>query len=160
MKKTILALALLLTGFSFAQIKVIETIPVIRLGSIGQNDLFIQHEGNEYTFFYKNIENEDAITSKSFTFKDLNNDFENLHEIIASGFVANPLLDIKLELPKDYVWLHYSTNLGRNFVQFMSKNIKNESTGVSKAFTIQEIDKLFEKKADIKKTDETMSEFK
>ena len=32
-----------------------------------------------------------------------------------------------------------------------------ESTGVSKAFTIQEINKLFEKKANIKKTDETMS---
>jgi hypothetical protein len=142
MKKTILALSLFVTCFSFAQIKVIETIPVIRLGSIGQNDVFIQQEGNEFTFFYKNIENEESVTSKSFAFKDLNNDFENLHEIIASGFVSNPLLDIKLELPKDYVWLHFSTNLGRTFVQFMSKNIKNESTGVSKAFTIQEINKL------------------
>jgi hypothetical protein len=160
MKKTILALALFITCFSFGQIKVIETIPVIRLGSIGQNDMFIQHEGNEFTFFYKNIENEEAITSKSFAFKDLNNDFENLHEIIASGFVATPLLDIKLELPKDFVWLHYSTNLGRTFVQFMSKNIKNESTGVSKAFSIEEINKLFEKKPDVKKADATMSEFK
>lgn len=159
MKKTILALVVLISSFSFAQIKIIETIPVIRLGSIGQNDMYIQHEGNEFTFFYKNIENENMVTQKSFTFKDLNNDFENLHEIIASGFVANPLLDIKLELPYDYVWLHYSTNLGKNFVQFMSKNIKNESTGVSKSFTIQEIDKLFEKKADLKKTD-ALSEFK
>ena len=160
MKKTILALALIITSFTFGQIKVIETIPVIRLGSIGQSDVFIQHEGNEFTFFYKNIENEDSINSKSFSFKDLDNDFQNLHEIIASGFVANPLQDIKLELPKDYVWLHYSSSLGRNFVQFMSKNIKNESTGVSKAFTIQEINKLFEKKPEVKKADETMSEFK
>lgn len=160
MKKTILALALSVSCLSFAQIKVIETIPVIRLGSIGQNDMFIQQEGNEFTFFYKNIENEESVTSKSFAFKDLNNDFENLHEIIASGFESNPLLDIKLELPKDYVWLHFSTNLGRNFVQFMSKNIKNETTGVSKAFTIQEIDKLFEKKIDTKKTNNNMSEFK
>ena len=58
MKKTILALALLVSCLSsVAQIKVIETTPIIRLGSIGQNDVYIQTEGDKYTFYYKNIEN-------------------------------------------------------------------------------------------------------
>ena len=56
MKKVIIALALISNCIAFAQIKVIETTPVVRLGSIGQNDMFIQHEGEEYTFFYKNVE--------------------------------------------------------------------------------------------------------
>lgn len=165
MKKTILALALLVTGLSsVAQIKVIETTPIIRLGSIGQNDVYIQTEGDKYTFYYKNIENEDVITTKSFTFRDLDNDYENLHKIILSGFESNPLLDIKLELPDEYVWLHYSKSLDRTFVQFMTRNKNNEATGFSKVFTVDQINKLFEKKLPKKFTeaskDDNMSEFK
>ena len=48
MKKIILACALFITFFSNAQIKVIETTPIIRLGSIGQNDMFILTEGNKF----------------------------------------------------------------------------------------------------------------
>ncbi|MCO6163805.1 MULTISPECIES: hypothetical protein [unclassified Flavobacterium] len=166
MKKVIIALALISNCIAFAQIKVIETTPVVRLGSIGQNDMFIQHEGEEYTFFYKNVEKEEETNTRSFSFKDLDNDFAKLQEIIVSGFNADPLLDIKLELPNQFVWLHYSKNLDRTFVQFMSKNKNNEVTGVSKAFTLSQIDKLFEKKATNgnskgkKKGDDVMSEFK
>ena len=163
MKKIILACVLFITFLSNAQIKVIETTPIIRLGSVGQNDIFILTEGNKYTFFYKNVENEEAINSKSFYFKDLNNDYEALNKIIVDGFNADPLLDIKLELPEDFVWLHYSKNLGQTFVQFMVKNKKNETTGVTKAFNLEQINKLFEKKLEKKekkdKKDE-MSEFK
>ena len=162
MKKIILACALFITFFSNAQIKVIETTPIIRLGSIGQNDMFILTEGNKYTFFYKNVENEESINSKSFYFKDLNNDYENLHKIIVDGFNADPLLDIILELPEDFIWLHYSKNLGQTFVQFMVKNKKNESTGVTNAFNLAQINKLFEKKLekkDKKEKKDDMSEF-
>jgi hypothetical protein len=161
MKKIILAAALFISCFSFSQIKVIETTPIIRLGSIGQNDIFIQTEGNKYTIFYKNVEKEDSVNLQSFSFKDLNNDYENLHKIIVDGFLSDPLLDIKLELPNEFVWLHYSKELGQTFVQFMSKNKKSEITGVTKAFNTDQINKLFEKKLTKKgDKDEAMSEFK
>lgn len=159
MKKTILACTLLITFLSNAQIKVIETTPIIRLGSVGQNDMYILTEANKYTFFYKNIENEESINSKSFYFKDLNNDYEALNKIIVDGFTSDPLLDIKLELPEDFVWLHYSKNLGQTYVQFMAKNKKNETTGVSKAFNLDQINKLFEKKLPKKDKKDEMSEF-
>ncbi|MEQ3691892.1 MAG: hypothetical protein ABNG98_10355, partial [Flavobacterium sp.] len=108
------------------------------------------------------VENEESINSKSFYFKDLNNDYEALHKIIIDGFNSDPLLDIKLELPEDFVWLHYSKNLGQTFVQFMAKNKKNETTGVTKAFNLEQINKLFEKKLEKKEKKESkdeMSEF-
>ena len=147
MKKVLVALTLTLNCIAFAQIKIVETVPVVRLGSIGQNDIFIQNEGDKYTFYFKNVEKEEETNTRSFSFKDIDNDFVKLQEIIVNGFNADPLFDIKLELPNEFVWLHYSKELDRTFVQFMSKNKNNEITGVSKAFNINQIDKLFEKKA-------------
>ena len=146
MKKVLVALTLILNCVAFAQIKIVETVPIVRLGSIGQNDIFIQNEGDKYTFYFKNVEKEEETNTRSFSFKDLDNDFSKLQEIIVSGFSADPLLDVKLELPNEFVWLHYSKELDRTYVQFMSKNKNNEITGVSKAFSIDQIDKLFEKK--------------
>ena len=146
MKKVLVALTLTLNCIAFAQIKIVETVPVVRLGSIGQNDIFIQNEGDKYTFYFKNVEKEEETNTRSFSFKDIDNDFAKLQEIIVNGFNADPLFDIKLELPNEFVWLHYSKELDRTFVQFMSKNKNNEITGVSKAFNINQIDKLFEKK--------------
>lgn len=146
MKKVLVALTLILNCVAFAQIKIVETVPVVRLGSIGQNDIFIQNEGDKYTFYFKNVEKEEETNTRSFSFKDIDNDFAKLQEIIVNGFNADPLFDIKLELPNEFVWLHYSKELDRTFVQFMSKNKNNEITGVSKAFNINQIDKLFEKK--------------
>ena len=111
MKNFILFAAFFISYVSFGQIKVIETIPTIRIGVIGQNDIYIQKKADEYTFFYKNVKQEEAPTMKSFSFKEIDNAFENLHKIIESGFTAEPLLDIKLELPDDFVWIHYSKTL-------------------------------------------------
>ncbi|KIX22906.1 hypothetical protein SY27_03605 [Flavobacterium sp. 316] len=145
MKKIIFALSLFASCVSFSQIKVIETTPIIRLGAINQNDMFIQNEGDQYIFTYKNIEKEEETSTRTFSFKDLNNDYNNLYDIIVNGFNADPLLDIKLELPKEFVWLHFSKNLDRTYVQFMCKNKTNEVTGVSKAFSLDQITKLFQK---------------
>lgn len=146
MKKFIFALSLFTTCMGFSQIKVIETTPIIRLGSINQNDMYIQNEGSQYTFVYKNIEKEEEISTRSFSFKDLDNDYNNLFDIIINGFNNEPLQDIKLELPNDFVWLHYSKNLDRRYVQFMCKNKITEMTGVSKSFTLEQITKLFQRK--------------
>ncbi|MDK2772494.1 MAG: hypothetical protein KYX68_09745 [Flavobacterium sp.] len=164
MKKIIFGFALLTSALSFSQIKVIERVPVVKLGYIGNNDIYVQTEGNNVTLFYKNTESEDNST-KSFSFKDLDNDYQNLHKIIVGGFNSDPLLDIKLELPNEYVWLHYSRkSLDRTFVQFLTSNKAYGNTGASKEFSLEQINKLFEKKMPKKKSEEAsedvMSEFK
>lgn len=166
MKKIILSLVLLISGLGFSQIKVVERVPVIKLGHVGNNDIYIQNEGDNLTFFYKNTEAEDN-SFKSFSFRDLNNDYENLRQIIVDGFTSDPLLDIKLELPNEYVWLHYSRkSLDRTYVQFLTSNKSYQSTGASKEFSLEQIEKLFSKKIpkkklnDTTKVDDTMSEFK
>lgn len=166
MKKIILSLVLLVSAFGFSQIKVIERIPVIKLGHVGNNDIYIQNEGDNLTFFYKNTEAEDN-SLKSFSFRDLNNDYQNLRQIIVDGFSSDPLLDIKLELPNEFVWLHYSRkSLDRTFVQFLTSDKSYQNTGASKEFSLEQIEKLFAKKMPKKKSTETsskddsMSEFK
>jgi len=146
MKNLITILVVFINCMAFGQIKVIETTPIIRLGAIGQNDMYIQTEGDKYTFFYKNIEKEEEITTRSFMFRDLNDDIQKLEDIILAGFTADPLLDIKLELPNDYVWLHYSKNLDRTYVQFMCRSKDGTISGVSKSFNLEQVVKMFEKK--------------
>ncbi|RBA28667.1 hypothetical protein [Flavobacterium tibetense] len=145
MKNFILFAAFFISYVSFGQIKVIETIPTIRIGVIGQNDIYIQKKADEYTFFYKNVKQEEAPTLKSFTFKEIDNAFENLHKIIESGFTAEPLLDIKLELPNDFVWIHYSKNFGEVYMQFVTTKKDVFDNGFSKSLNLDQVNKLFGK---------------
>lgn len=145
MRKIITAFAILLSCMAFSQIKVLPTTPLERLGRVGTNDVYIQKEGSQYTFFYKNIENKDDESIRNFTFKNIDNDFENFYKIIMDGFNANPIYDIKLELPNDYVWLHYTKTTSKLTVQFMTTNKVTSSTGVSEMMTIEDVKKLFEK---------------
>lgn len=66
MKNLITILVLFIGCLSFGQIKVIETTPIIRLGVIGQNDMYITAEGDKYTFTYKNIEKEEENVNSLF----------------------------------------------------------------------------------------------
>lgn len=86
------------------------------------------------------------MSTRSFMFRDLNNDIEKLEDIILSGFSADPLLDIKLELPNDYIWLHYSKNLDRTYLSFVCRSKDGSTTGISKSFSLEQIVKMFDKK--------------
>jgi len=130
MKKLFTAALLLLSVLTFGQIKVLETTPLERLGRVGINDVYVQKEGAQYTFFYKNVENPESDSIKNFTFKNVENDYENFFKIIMNGFNASPMYDIKLDLPNDYVWLHYSTTGNKPGVQFMTTNKLTASTGI------------------------------
>ncbi len=145
MKKIITALALLLSCMAFSQIKVLPTTPLEKLGRVGTNDVYIQKEGSQYTFFYKNIENKEDESIRNFSFKNVENDFENFYKIIIDGFNANPIYDIKLELPNDYVWLHYTKTTSKLGVQFMTTNKVTQSTGISQIMSVEDVKKLFEK---------------
>ncbi|KLT69901.1 MULTISPECIES: hypothetical protein [Flavobacterium] len=147
--KNIITLALMLFSFvSFAQIKVLETVPVEKLGKVNNN--YIQKIGDEYTVYYTSIQNEDESSSlRKFTFKNVNNDYTNLYNIILNGFTASPLYDIKLELPNNYIWLHYTGSVlpEKATVQFMvsTKDASSATSSVSEPFVKDQINKLFQK---------------
>lgn len=145
MKKLFTAALLLLSVLSFGQIKVLETTPLERLGRVGINDVYVQKEGSQYTFFYKNVEDQEDTSIKNFSFKNVENDYENFFKIIMNGFNASPMYDIKLELPNDYVWLHYSKTGAKAGVQFMTTNKVTSSTGISGFLTMEDVKKLFER---------------
>ena len=148
MRKLILLTVFFINFCAFSQIKVIETKPIEKLGKIGTNgvsDFYVQKEGDEYTFFYKNIENKESDSFRSFTFKNLNSDYESLYTIIVNGMNAKPLQDIKLELPNDFVWLHYTQNTQKVSVQFMTSNKMAYSPGISDFMTLDQVNRLFSK---------------
>jgi hypothetical protein len=145
MKKVVTIAVLLISFIGFSQIKVVETVPVEKLGRIN-NDFYVQKIGDEYTFFFKtiNIDDEEA-TLKNFTFKNVDNAYQSLYGIITNGFSANTLNDIKLELPNNFVWLHYIVSSEKTTVQFMVSNKSANVTHVSEQLSKEQVDKLFQK---------------
>lgn len=150
MKKIIAISFLFINYLGYSQIRVIPTVPIEKIGRIGENgssDIYIQKEGNEYTVFFKNIEPTETSSSTKFNFKDLTGDFEALYTIISDGFNANPIADIKLDLPNDIIWLHYTKSLQKVVtLQFMSKDKATSITGISDFMTKADINSLFGKK--------------
>lgn len=148
MKRIITIAVLMFSVVSFAQIKVLETVPVEKLGKVNNN--YIQKIGDEYTVYYTCIQtDDDSSTLRKFTFKNVNNDYASLYSIIMNGFNASPLYDIKLELPNNYIWLHYTGSVipEKATVQFMvsSKDTSSASSNISEPFVKDQINKLFQK---------------
>lgn len=148
MKKIITLATLFFSVVSFAQIKVLETVPVEKLGKVNNN--YIQKIGDEYTVYYTSIQNDDDSSPiRKFSFKNVNNDYNSLYSIIMGGFTASPLYDIKLELPNNYIWLHYTGSVlpEKATVQFMvsSKEATSATSSVSEPFVKDQINKLFQK---------------
>ena len=146
MKKIITIAVLLFSVVTFGQIKVLQTVPIEKLGRV-KNNIYIQKMGDEYTVYYASMQNEEEAASvKKFTFKDVDNAYNSLHTIITNGFSASPLSDIKLELPNNYVWLHYNVGgPGKVTVQFMVSSKEGVSNNISEPLTPEQVDKLFQK---------------
>lgn len=145
MRKVVTIAILFISSLTFSQIKIVEIIPVEKLGRLN-NGFYIQKVGDEYTLFYTSIPNgdEELPTLKSFSFKNMDNAYQSLYSIITNGFTANPLNDIKLELPNNYVWLHYIVGSDKTTVQFMVSNKATNSTSVSEPLSKEQISKLFQ----------------
>ena len=146
MKKIITIAVLLFSVVTFGQIKVLQTVPIEKLGRVNSN-FYIQKMGDEYTVYYASMQNEEEAASvKKFTFKDVDNAYNSLHTIITNGFSASPLSDIRLELPNNYVWLHYNVGgPGKVTVQFMVSSKEGVSNNISEPLTPEQVDKLFQK---------------
>ncbi|BDU25685.1 hypothetical protein [Flavobacterium sp. GSB-24] len=147
MKKIITLAALFFTFVSFAQVKVLETVPVEKLGKVNNN--YIQKIGEEYTVYYTIVQSDDDSTLRKFSFKNIDNAYNSLYNIIMGGFTASPLYDIKLELPNNYIWLHYTGNVvpDKSTVQFMVSGKERDAAtnNVSEPFVKDQINKLFQK---------------
>jgi hypothetical protein len=145
MKKIIAIAALYISSIGFSQIKIIETVPVEKLGRVN-NRFYIQKIGDEFTFFYTTVQSDDAKSAlKAFSFKNVDNAYQNLYRIMSKGFTARHLNDIKLELPNNFVWLHYIASSDKTTVQFMVSSKKNGSTHISEPLSKEQVEKLFQK---------------
>ncbi len=149
MKKIIVGVLLFVSSLGFSQIKVMETVPLIQVGRVGENgnsNIYIQKEGNEYKVIYKNIDPEELGSTRFFSFKDLNNDFESFYKLTLNGYNASPVQDIKLDMPNEIVWLHYVKSLQNKVtMQFMATNKVTGITGTSDFMTPESIKNLFGK---------------
>jgi hypothetical protein len=145
MKKVIAIAIMFISSVGFSQIKVVETVPVEKLGRVN-NNFYVQKIGDEYSVFFTTVESDDeASTLKNFTFKNIDNAYQSLYSIITNGFTASPLNDVKLELPNSFVWLHYIANSDKTTVQFMVSNKAANSTNVSEPLSKEQVEKLFQK---------------
>jgi hypothetical protein len=144
--KIVIAIAvLLISSIGFSQIKVLETVPVEKLGRVN-NSFYVQKIGDEFTFFYTTVQSDDdESTLKAFTFKNVDNAYQSLYGIISKGFTASPLNDVKLELPNHFVWLHYIASSDKTMVQFMVSNKEAGSTNISEPLSKEQVEKLFQK---------------
>ena len=114
MKKVIAIAVLFISAVGFSQIKVLETVPVEKLGRVN-NSFYVQKIGDEFTFFYTTVQS------------------------------ASPLNDVKLELPNNFVWLHYILSSDKTTVQFMVSSKEAGSTHISEPLSKEQVDKLFQK---------------
>lgn len=145
MKKVIAIAILFISSVGFSQIKVVETVPVEKLGRVN-NSFYVQKIGDDFTFFYTTQpSDEEEAALKNFTFKNVDNAYQSFYSIITKGFTANPLNDVKLELPNNFVWLHYIVSSDKTTVQFMVTNKTASTTNVSEPLSKEQIEKLFQK---------------
>lgn len=145
MRKIIAIAVLFVSTIGFSQIKVIETVPVEKLGRVN-NSFYVQKIGDEFTFFYTTVQTEDAEPAlKAFTFKNVDNAYQSLYSIISKGFSTSPLNDVKLELPNNFVWLHYIASSDKTTVQFMVSSKESGTTHISEPLSKEQVEKLFQR---------------
>ncbi|MDY0779680.1 hypothetical protein [Tenacibaculum sp. IB213877] len=145
--KKIFALMLLLVSIAgYSQIELVATESTEIISKVSH--VYIEKKGeNEYSFYYKNI-NSVEHEYAHFSFKDLDNDFEKLYQILNNGFIEVPRDPLKLKAKGEVVWLNYKVNDNDGEVtlqveQFISRDPDVKTT--SRPMTQQDIQRLFKK---------------
>lgn len=144
MKKLLLLLAIFISVCAFSQIKVLKNESLVEIGK--DNNVTLYKKLNKYTFNYQDINTANLNTFRSFSFQDLNKDFDQLYKLISDGFIDMPVGEISLELPNDIIGLNFAKNYGQTTVQFVQYINKNRKyVGKSAFLTKKQIDKIFGK---------------
>ena len=152
----LLLIALLFSFNSFAQIQTVQNADIELIGKIallGEVQIECTKIDNTYTFYYQDTKFQHLKNYKSFSFKDTDNAFESLYEMIMEGFENIPNKDVMIELPKSFVWLRYVKALGVVNFSFASSVGKSGDApiGFSVYMTKKKVSKLFGKKKTKKK---------
>ncbi|WP_299010567.1 hypothetical protein [uncultured Tenacibaculum sp.] len=144
MKKLLFLTALLCSIMSYSQIEFIETTKTEIVGKIEY--VYLEKIGDEaYNFYYKNI-NDPIHEYVHFSFKNLDNDVEKLHQIIVKGFEENPRDPYKIKANGDVIWLKYTKVDGVVMLQIQQYVSRDpDIMTVSKLLTYEEVNKLFSK---------------
>ena len=149
MKKSITILVLLLTTFSFSQIKKLDTPALTMIGKISPlGNLVVSIEksdSNNYVFTYRDVNLSPLDVYKHFYFKETGSDFDNLYQIIIDGFDNPPKDTIVIEIPDGNLFISYTKNMGVNSVILSSKTT-GVPMGFCRALSKRDINKLFGKK--------------
>lgn len=144
MKKIFILVALAAAAMLPAQIKILKNENLVEVGA--ENLVTLYRKNNKYTFNYQDVNSANLNTFRSFSFSDLNKDFDVLYKLISDGFIDMPVTEITLELPNDIVGLNFAKNYGQTTVQFVHYiNKSNKYIGKSRFLTKKDIDKLFGK---------------
>ena len=145
MKKIDLLLTLLISVTAFSQIKVLKNESLAEVGK--DNNVALYKKQNKYTFNYQDVNTTNLNTFRSFSFQDLNKDFDQLYKLIHDGFIDMPKNEITLELPQDIVGLNFKRNYGQPTVQFVHYiNKSKKYVGKSSFLTKDQVDRIFGKK--------------
>lgn len=149
MKNSILLFTLIITTVGYSQIKKIDVQEPELIGQIApMGNLHIKCEktGDTYTFTYSDVTYQHIDEYKSFSFKDVDNAFDNLYEMIIKGFEEGPEENTMIEIPDGFLWLDYTKSLGVvNFRFQHSPGSSGEITGYSIWLTKKKLNKLFGK---------------
>ena len=117
MKKALLFFVLLFSFSAYSQIKVLKNESLSLVGK--DNSVALYKKQNRYTFNYQDINTANLNTFRSFSFQDLNKDYEHLYKLISDGFIDMPANEISLELPNDIIGLKFAKNYGQTTMQFV-----------------------------------------
>ena len=144
MKKLFFIATLFLSVASYSQIEFIETAKIEIVGRV--EFVYLEKLGDEaYNLFYKNINNP-INEYVSFTFKNVDNDADKLHEIMTRGFSEAAGHKYQIKANGDVVYLKYERDEGDIKLQIDhyvggDPDVLTES----KLLTLEEINKLFRK---------------
>ena len=141
-----IAMLLFLSATSFSQIELVETSKTEVISQISY--VYLEKKGdNMYNFFYKDM-NSVQHQYVSFSFRNLNNDVDKLHEILSNGFKEGPRDPLKMKANGEIIWLKYTRNSVDNTItltveQYVSTD--PEVKTVSRPLTLDDINTLFKK---------------
>lgn len=144
MKKLFFALALFVSISTFSQIELIETTKTEVVGRV--EFVYLEKIGDEsYNLFYKNMNNP-VKEYVNFSFNNVNNDADKLHQIMVNGFTEMPRDPYKVKANGDIVWLKYEKVQEVPVLQIQQYVSRDPDVmTVSKYLTLDEVNKIFKK---------------
>lgn len=102
---------------------------------------------SRYTFWYENYRDPAQNETKSFSFENVDGDFESLYAMIMDGFETIPEAPVILQLPNDVVWLNFIKSYGTVKFRFSHDDGRStEGMAVTDWMTKKNVKKLFGKR--------------